>query len=115
MLMTTEQIEKNFQAKIPIGVWNLWEKWTAGRPRMLNPQILTGFIRLFLAMPLEIQMKALTGTDEELLTELSRRGFSASQHDTRAHDAEEIAAAAESLHGRSQGSPQGRSRKGAAG
>lgn len=75
MLMSTDLTEKKFQAKIPMAVWDQWEEWAQGRPKFQNPQIFIGFLRLFLLMPREVQMKALSGTEEELRDELHNQGI----------------------------------------
>lgn len=77
MLMAKEaDVEKfKFQALIPATEWHRWEEWTQGRGAFNNPQIFTAFLRLFLHMPREVQLKALSGTEEELAEELKRQGL----------------------------------------
>lgn len=67
MLMDNIQSTKNFQAKIPIHVWQQWEAWLDGRGSLNNPQIFCGLLRLFLASPESLQLRALFGKEETLL------------------------------------------------
>jgi len=75
MFMTDAQTEKKFEAKIPMPIWEQWEKWAQGRPKLQNPQIFIGFLRLFLLMPREVQMRALGGTEDELRDALHDQGI----------------------------------------
>ncbi len=75
MVMNDDLAEKKFQAKIPMLIWDQWEAWAKGRPKFQNPQIFIGFLRLFLLMPKDVQMKALSGTEEELRDELHNQGI----------------------------------------
>jgi|GEM_PF-6133928 len=75
MFMSDVQTEKKFEAKIPMPLWDQWEKWAQGRPKLQNPQIFIGFMRLFLLMSRDVQMKALSGTEEELRDALHKEGI----------------------------------------
>lgn len=66
MLMSDIQTEKKFQAKIPIAIWDEWEHWLDGRGTLNNTQIFCGLLRLFLASPESLQLKALFGRADEL-------------------------------------------------
>jgi len=66
MLMSEIQTEKKFQAKIPIAIWDEWEHWLDGRGSLNNTQIFCGLLRLFLASPESLQLKALFGRADEL-------------------------------------------------
>jgi len=75
MVMNDDLAEKKFQAKIPMPIWDQWEAWAKGRPKFQNPQIFIGFLRLFLLMSRDVQMKALSGTEEELRDALHKEGI----------------------------------------
>lgn len=64
--MSDIQTEKKFQAKIPIHIWDEWEHWLDGRGSLNNTQIFCGLLRLFLAAPESLQLKALFGRADEL-------------------------------------------------
>ncbi|MCU0918197.1 MAG: hypothetical protein MUC88_27080 [Planctomycetes bacterium] len=60
------QTTKNFQAKVPISLWREWEQWLEGRGSLNNTQILCGLLRLFLASPEHVQLKAIFGRSKDL-------------------------------------------------
>jgi hypothetical protein len=61
MFMGDVQTVKKFEAKIPIAIWREWEDWLDSRGNLNNTQILCGLLRLFLACPEELQLRALFG------------------------------------------------------
>ncbi len=66
MVMDEIQTVKKFQAKIPIAIWRKWEEWLDDRGSLNNTQIMVGLLRLFLACPEDIQLKALFGREQDL-------------------------------------------------
>jgi hypothetical protein len=64
--MSEIQTVKKFEAKIPIAVWRKWEEWLDGRGSLNNTQIMVGLLRLFLAAPEELQLKAFFGREADL-------------------------------------------------
>ncbi len=66
MVMTDIQMTKSFQAKVPMPLWDRFEAWMDGRGKLDNTQIICGLLRLFLASPEPLQLKALFGKSDNL-------------------------------------------------
>lgn len=66
MLMTSPEVDRKFEVRIPIDLWDQWERWLDGRGRVTNVQMMSAFIRLFLAAPEPTQLQALFGRQKEV-------------------------------------------------
>ena len=66
MVMGEVQTSKKFECRVPIHVWEQWESWLEGRGTLNNTQIFCGLMRLFLAAPESLQLKALFGKSDTL-------------------------------------------------
>jgi hypothetical protein len=91
MVMSDVQTAKKFECRVPITAWDPWELWLEGRGTLNNTQVFVGFVRLFLRMPTEVQLKALFGTEAELEAELRKQGLTP-PGESRAAQADQILA-----------------------
>ncbi len=63
--MRTPLIEKKFEARIPISLWERYERWAEGR-KINNAQLATALLRLFLSSPEWLKLVAMFGRAEDL-------------------------------------------------
>lgn len=65
--MSGPSVEKKFEARIPVGLWNEYETWLEGRGRVDNGTLMEKLLRLFLDLPERTQLQLLFGKEPPAL------------------------------------------------
>lgn len=67
--MTDPQMEKKFEARIPIDLWREYETWCEGRGSVANGTLLARLLRCFLDLAEPTQLQILFGKDQPVLVD----------------------------------------------